>query len=55
MIKKIGTFLWEKIFKRPGYVDEAKLPGWLRGYIPVIAVVILALTILLLLKLLGSF
>lgn len=52
MIKKFGNFLWEKIFKHPEHVDEAKLPRWLRGYIPVIVLVIFVLTVFLLLKLL---
>lgn len=52
MIKKIGNFLWDKIFKYPEQADEAKLPRWLRGYIPVIALVILTLAVFLLIKLL---
>lgn len=51
MIKKFLNFIWEKLLKRPDHVDEAKLPRWLRGYIPVIALVIFVLAILILLKL----
>jgi hypothetical protein len=54
MIKKMMTFVWEKIFKRPDKVDEAKFPRWLRGYIPAIALAILVLLVVILLKSIGK-
>jgi len=54
MIKKIMTYVWEKILKRPEHVDEAKFPRWLRGYVPAVALVILALLVVILLKSIGK-